>query len=105
MTQPYRSESQLEKMFHDGVRHGGGMSVKLAPTVAGVPDRLAIWPGGRVEFVELKTAKGKLRPIQEIWHSRVAKLGINVVVLQGEGEIREYLAWASQGFRRRRDAS
>ena len=81
------------------------MSVKLAPTVAGVPDRLAIWPGGRVEFVELKTAKGKLRPIQEIWHSRVAKLGINVVVLQGEGEIREYLAWASQGFRRRRDAS
>ena len=89
-------ESTLESRFHDGVRRAGGVSVKIAPTTAGVPDRMVLWPGGRIELVELKTATGKLRRIQEIWHYRAAKLGTEVLVLSGEDGVRSYLAAASQ---------
>lgn len=96
MTQPYRSEAQLEKMLHDGVRHLGGMSMKLAPTTAGMPDRLVLWPGGRIDLVELKTDKGSVRRIQEIQHHRIAKLGTYVQLVRGESGIRSYLASKQQ---------
>lgn len=90
------SESRLEKQLHDGVRRLGGDSVKIAPTTAGVPDRMVLWPGGRIDLVELKTEKGKLRRIQEIWHYRVAKLGTEVIVVRGDAGIRDYLASRQQ---------
>ena len=50
-------------------------------------------------MVELKTERGKTRHIQEIEHHRLAKLGTEVRIIRGQDELREYLAWASRGFR------
>lgn len=66
------------------------MSIKLAPTRAGIPDRLILLPGGGLHLVELKTTTGAVRPIQAVFHERAAALGVHVAVLRGRGEI---LAW------------
>lgn len=92
------SESRLEKMLNDGVRQAGGMSYKLAPITAGTPDRIVFWPGGRIEMVELKTEKGKLRRIQELEHYRLAKLGTEVIVVRGVSGVQDYLASKQQAF-------
>ena len=92
------AESRLEKMLHDGVRRAGGMSFKMAPTTAGLPDRMVLWPGGRIELVELKTTKGRMRRIQEIWHYRMAKLGTEVLVLHGDSDVQAYLASKQQEY-------
>lgn len=84
-------EAQLEKMFYHLVRKHGGMAVKLAPTTAGVPDRLVLWPGGRVHLVELKTDDGPVRPIQKVWRSRAADLGTHVHLLRGADGVRAYV--------------
>ena len=89
-------ESHLEKMLNDGVRRAGGMSFKMAPTTSGLPDRMVLWPGGRIELVELKTEKGKTRRIQEIWHYRMAELGTEVIVVRGISGVQDYLASKQQ---------
>lgn len=84
-------ESKLEEEFRRAVMRHGGRSYKLAPLDAGMPDRMVLWPEGRIDLVELKTATGRLRPIQSLWHMRAAALGTEVVVLYGRDEV---LAWA-----------
>lgn len=91
---PYHhTEAQLETLFRIGVTQRlGGMVVKLAPTQAGVPDRLVLLPGhpgwpSRIELVELKTVVGRLAPIQREWHRRAAALGVVVTTLYGKPDI------------------
>ena len=85
-------ESTLEARFRRGVKRAGGLPVKMVPAgQAGVPDRLVLWPGGRVDLVELKTDTGELRPIQRVWHDRASKLGVDVVVLYGPTDIDAYI--------------
>jgi hypothetical protein len=48
-------EAVLEKYVCDKIRQRGGRCFKWnCPGVTGVPDRIAIFPGGRVVFLELK---------------------------------------------------
>jgi hypothetical protein len=61
-------EAVLEEFFQKRVRLMGGWSVKLAPMEAGIPDRLVIFPGGRIYLVELKTETGRLEDIQKHMH-------------------------------------
>lgn len=86
-----KSEAELEAFFHRRVRLVGGMSVKVAPTEAGVPDRLVLMPGGRMYLVELKTEKGSLAPIQKHWAARAAALGTRVVTLHGQEGVLRWL--------------
>lgn len=82
-------ERDYERKFVARVRALGGMTLKLAPTTAGAPDRLVILPGGRIELVELKAPGGRLRPVQEVWHRKAAARGVRVRVLTGE-EVESY---------------
>ena len=86
-------EAQLEGVFRRAVRAAGGLAVKLVPTVAGLPDRLVIMPGGRLYLVELKTETGRLAPVQVEWHKRIALLGVQVRVLYGADQVR---AWVEE---------
>lgn len=86
-------EAALEEFFRKQVRLAGGITIKLAPTVRGIPDRLVVFPGGRFYLVELKTAKGRLSEIQKHWHERLAsQTGVRVSVLYGQEEIRRWVA-------------
>jgi len=92
-------ESALEGVFREQVKRHlpGAVPVKLAPIIAGLPDRMVLLPHGRVVFVELKTSTGRLRPVQQVWHRRMADLGHPVTVLHGAAEIR---AWAAAAHAR-----
>lgn len=80
-------EAALEAYFRKAVRVAGGLIYKLAPTVAGIPDRLVVFPGGVMALVELKAPGGKLSPIQEHVHAQLAALGTTVTVLEGRGQV------------------
>lgn len=84
-------ESRVEKRLTEGVRSLGGKAIKMVPTVAGIPDRLVLLPGGRVFFVELKSPAGKLRRVQEVWLGRLDRLGMNTVVLGSTEEVDRWL--------------
>lgn len=86
-------ESALEQKFSQEVRKAGGLAIKLMPTVAGVPDRLVLWPGGRTCLVELKTETGALHPAQRLWHARSEQLGHPVTVLHGAQAV---CAWVAE---------
>lgn len=48
-------EASFERYFREKVRVAGGRAFKwVCPGVSGVPDRIVIFPGGRIMFVELK---------------------------------------------------
>lgn len=83
-------EKAAEVALSSRVTAAGGLCPKLAPTEAGIPDRLVVY-GGEVWLVELKRPSGKLRDIQRAWHTRAKKNGIQVVVLYGADQVNRWL--------------
>lgn len=88
-------EGGLEAFFYKRVRLVGGKPIKLIPYEKGLPDRLVIFPGGRMFFVELKTEAGALSPIQLVQHQRLAALGCPVAVVVGKPGV---VAWIREVF-------
>lgn len=84
-------ESLIEKHLTAQVRKRGGWSVKLAPTRAGLPDRMVLLPGGRMYLVELKQPTGKVSRIQEIVHGKLYEMGFAVTVLWSIPQVTAWL--------------
>ena len=81
-------EKTIEQKFRAAVKAAGGLAVKFAsPGFDGVPDRLALLPGGRMAFVEVKAPGEKPRPLQEARHRLFRRLGFKVYVLDDESQI------------------
>ena len=81
-------ESKIENRFRQEVRKRGGIAFKfVSPGIAGVPDRLAILPGGRVAFVELKAPGKILKPLQQKRKHQLESLGCRVYVIDSMEEI------------------
>lgn len=81
-------EKTIEQKFRAAVKAAGGLAVKFAsPGFDGVPDRLALFPGGRMAFVEVKAPGKKPRPLQLSRHRQLRQLGFKVYVLDDEGQI------------------
>ena len=76
-------ESAIESKMCTAFRKRGAMAIKQQNSMAGLPDRLILLPGGRVLWVELKTKDGKLRPVQESVIRRLRALGQDVRVVYG----------------------
>ena len=58
----------------------GGVCLKwVCPGWSGVPDRIILLPGGRVQFAETKRPQGsKVDPLQKWWKRRLESLGFKV---------------------------
>ena len=81
-------EKTIEQKFRAAVKAAGGLAVKFAsPGFDGVPDRLALLPGGRMAFVEVKAPGKKPRPLQLARHRQLRQLGFKVYVLDDESQI------------------
>lgn len=81
-------EKTIEQKFTAAVRTAGGLALKFAsPGFDGVPDRIALLPGGRMAFVEVKAPGKKPRPLQEARHRLLRRLGFKVYVLDDAGQI------------------
>ena len=70
----------------------GGVFWKFtSPGRAGVPDRLAVFPDGRVVFVELKTETGRLTKLQKAVQKQLIDLWQQVCTVYGMDGAREFL--------------
>ncbi len=73
------SEKTIERKLVEGCKFIGGLSIKLLSNhFIGLPDRLCLFPGGKLVFVELKTTKKKPRKIQLHVHTLLRNLGFRV---------------------------
>jgi len=84
-------ERDVEQYFVNEAKKQGALALKfISPGNSGVPDRLVIRSDGGVEFVELKSSTGKLRPLQ----TKVIKLleyyGQTVTVISSKKEVDRY---------------
>lgn len=81
-------EKSIEQKFREAVRNAGGLALKFtSPGWDGTPDRLALLPGGRMAFVEVKAPGKKPRPLQLTRHRTLRQLGFRVYVLDDEKQI------------------
>lgn len=87
-------ERDVERRLRLLVEERGGMCVKLAPTVNGMPDRMVITPRGEILLVELKSPSGRLRPIQRVRHEQLASRGVEVAVLSTAREVEDWVGLA-----------
>ena len=86
------SEKLLERKLRQKVDQLGGWSIKLLAThVTGLPDRLCLFPGGNLIFVELKTTGKRTRKIQQQVHERIRSMGLRVEVIDTSERIEKII--------------
>ena len=85
-------ERDIERyLVRRAIEHGGKAYKWVSPGHVGVADRIVLLPGGVVWFVELKTVKGRLSPLQKIFAADMVRMGMNYAVLRSKGEVDELL--------------
>ena len=75
-------EKTVEQKLVSEVKKAGGICPKwVAPGFDGAPDRIAMFPGGKIAFVEVKAPGEKPRPLQAARHVLLRRLGFRVYIL------------------------
>lgn len=76
------SEKVIERKLVTCVKARGGLCIKLlCDQFAGLPDRMCLFPNGKIAFVELKSTGQKPRPLQVAIHKKFRDLGFQVEVI------------------------
>lgn len=71
-------EKSIENVLRQAVETEGGACLKwTCPGHRGVPDRMILFPGGVIAFVELKRPGAKVRAggLQEWWREKLGSFG------------------------------
>lgn len=85
-------ERSIEQELKKTVKGMGGICAKwVSPGIDGVPDRIVLFPGGRIGFVELKAPGKKMRPLQKKRKRQLESLGFLVFCVDGVEQIEEVL--------------
>lgn len=80
-------EKSIENVLRKAVEAEGGLCLKwVCPGHRGVPDRMILFPGGIIAFVELKRpgAKVKAGGLQEWWKQKLESLGFQCLEVSDE---------------------
>lgn len=75
-------EKQIERKLTEKVKKLNGMCLKQT-SLAGIPDRLILLPGGKMAFVELKAPGEKPRKLQQVRIKQLRKMGFMCFVVDG----------------------
>jgi len=85
-------ENAIERrLVTEAVKRGGVAPKFVSPGLDGVPDRLLLFPGGRLAFVEVKAPGKRPRPLQRRRIEQLTALGFRVFVLDRKEQIGEIL--------------
>lgn len=86
-------ENDVELYLISQVKKHSGLCLKfVSPGNAGVPDRIVVWPDGRIVFVELKRDKHhQPRPLQLRWHRLLRRKHAIVYVLHDKNEVDQFI--------------
>ena len=89
-------EKDIERILVKGMRDIGGIALKLSGGLAGMPDRLLLFPGGRAVFVETKAPGKKPRVLQKIRHEKLRGMGFAVIVVDSKEEARAMIGGSNE---------
>lgn len=90
-------EKEVEAMLRKRVNNIGGLFYKfVSPGNNGVPDRIAVLPGGKVYFIELKKDGETPRKLQVWQQNRLRRLGCDVRTVEGMDEARQFIEEVSR---------
>ena len=86
-------EKDLEKYLKEKAEAAGGMCVKLAcPGTDSMPDRLLLFPNGKMCLVELKASEDKkVKGKQLLKASEIRKMGFPVYFVKSKTDVKEIL--------------
>ena len=85
-------ERTLERKLTQSVANMGGLALKFtSPGMAGVPDRLLLFPEGKIAFVEMKAPGKHPTKLQRLRHAQLRDLGFRVYVIDSVHQIGEML--------------
>lgn len=91
-------EKEIEIYLRDRVKKAGGKAYKFeSPGNDGVPDRIVVFPGNRVYFVELKAPGKKPRPLQIAKMNELKKFGCDVRVIDSKAGADSFVSEVLQG--------
>ena len=83
-------EREIERRLKNEVEKAGGLCLKFtSPGFDGVPDRIVLFPKGKITFIELKAPGEKPRPLQTARIEKLRNYGFRVEVLDSKEEIGE----------------
>lgn len=81
-------EKYIERKLVEAVRKAGGLAPKfVSPGWDGVPDRIILFPSGRMAFAELKSPGKKPRPLQLRRKIQLEVLGFKVYCIDSPEQI------------------
>lgn len=84
-------EKEVETALIRAIRKQGGLCLKLVcPGWSGAPDRLCLWPGGRIAFAEVKRPGGKPRPLQGKRLRELRKMGFRAEVVDSKSAAAQF---------------
>mgnify|MGYP000989711799 CR=1 FL=1 len=86
------SEKAIENKLRKATKDMGGIALKfISPGMSGVPDRLILFPGKRLAFVEVKAPGMQMRPLQVKRKRQLEMLGFSVYCIDHPDQIRQAL--------------
>ena len=78
-------ESIIEKKLVDEAKKRGGLALKFTSLgFDGVPDRIVLFPKGKMAFIELKASGKTMRPLQIKVKKRLAQLDFRVYCIDNK---------------------
>lgn len=87
------SEKDVERRLVELVKINNGMCIKLlCDQLTGLPDRMCLFPGHKIIFVELKTTGRKPRRIQVYVHNKLRALGFRVEVIDTIKGVEDFIS-------------
>lgn len=85
-------EKTIEQKLKTDAKKRGGLALKfVSPNFDGMPDRIVLFPGGHIGFVEVKAPGKEPRPLQRARLNLLMKLGFKAFVLDDISQIGEIL--------------
>ncbi|MGE4214127.1 MAG: VRR-NUC domain-containing protein [Anaerotignaceae bacterium] len=85
-------EKNVENHLKNKVKLMGGIALKInSASMAGLPDRMVLFPEGKIFFVELKAPGKKPRPLQMSAHRLLQSLGVTVYVIDSIDGVQQFL--------------
>ena len=85
-----RPETPVERALVAAVSARGGLAIKLAPAMRGLPDRLVLLPRGEMRLIELKAPGECPRKSQRMVHRYFEAMGHKVITIDTVEEARQW---------------
>jgi hypothetical protein len=85
-------EKEIENYLRDKVKKAGGKAYKFeSPGNDGMPDRIVLFPGNQIYFVELKASGKKPRPLQIKQMRDIQNFGCDVRVIDSRDGVDQFV--------------